>query len=1595
MADDRIIFEVIATAKGVKVVQQQTDKLAASTDRADKSTKKLDKSRDAYNRREKGAAQISSNQTKNFSKMQQGIDGGGGSGGLVRAYALLAANVFALTAAFGVLSRSAQIDTLTQSMEVLSTTGGTYIKNLAKDMQEASGFAIDLAQAFSQVSLASSAGLSTKEIEGLTQVAKGAAISLGRNLPDAMDRIFRGAIKLEPEILDEIGLFVRVDEAAQKYARNNGKVVSSLSQVEKRQAFLNEILEQGEKKFATYADTIKPDPYVRLGAALGDIAQGGLSLVNSVLGPLLGFLSESQGLLTAVFGTLVAVLLKKAIPAMGLMTKNAAELAQERAESASEYSKSITEQTDRAIKADMDELKSARKTNAEKMKMDKRFASRSKLPGADTTKLDKAKLGSANRLARVEERIVVLKKAQNDKDNESQRLIKAELAALQEEERIEKRLVKLKASGGVATGSLAERRQDKLDSQSRVSGAVAMAAGTMETQGITAGFADLNEELRTQIDVNGELEDKYTKTEKAKARLKGGVSALGIQFNKLMMIMGPAMMIFAMISPLLIAAANAMGLNSKEAKEFDSSLKQLSEASENLDKRFKSQTDQLKSGKLTFVESTKAQLAFSRGMVEASENTQEMNKKLDAFKKESSDAARGWEAFKGLFGLDKESQALDQQLETVKKQIEGIVRNSGVEGAEAFMNITGAREFANVMETVIAAEDEFTRLRNERNANEDTAIGTKESELLMEYQRAVKKISQTGASDLLGPDRFMAAGMEVSRLQALLKEIGTDTTMIDAAKAEAVAQAQLLEVRRKVVGTRQQMSDAQEQEGKRSAAEVKRLEILDSVLEGANESMGKFTQSFQIKTKADDLNNSLSAMQDSITGVGDMAGLTEKELNDFFTKMEDESDNAFSKLFSTKEIEEFKAGTMDAFTDMVNKVKEYQHNVISTKNKQAELKREIKEMNDFAAAGQKMNEMRFQKEADMAKNTHTLAKQEHELNLAANKLSQEQLETGMGILEGTETMLEKEDLLKGHGLTREQIMAAQQSHLAEQTAEMQAQLAEETKLERAKKLTAEAALKTLEAEKQLTDAKNERAKLELKLASSRTGGDPRAVDIVQQELKAAKDTFQFEVDSAKLKMAVLSAEHEILKIRMKLFFLEAGMATKDKDGKITLGTEAQELMTTLGKGFESKQSAIGVGIQNAALRFGIATTEAIGKSFKAGSGSGILGAIRGAAAGVAATGEDGLVDSGMKDAEGNAIRVEGLTAEEAAVQVLKSSYQELIETMGDLGPAGKVVAGIAQGSMTILTGYENMIAGNKAIDAAVADTTNNFSENDRAMAQAANTAETAASALSGIGQMMAANSAGQVAEIDQQINAEKRRDGKSKESLAKIAQLEKKKEAMQRKAFEQNKKVQMAVTIANTAASIMAALSAPPIGLGPVAGMPMAIMAGAMGALQLAVIAKTKYQGGGSSVEKPSMQKLSVGKRDNTVDVSRGPAGGELAYMRGQRGVGSNANDFRPTGGAYGLKSYAATGEGILVGEQGPEVVTPTQPVDVLPMTSGGAQNVTFTINAVDAEGVESVLERQRGNIIGMIRSAANGYGENFLEQVDTDIIADGGYQKV
>ena len=300
----------------------------------------------------------------------------------------------------------------------------------------------------------------------------------------------------------------------------------------------------------------------------------------------------------------------------------------------------------------------------------------------------------------------------------------------------------------------------------------------------------------------------------------------------------------------------------------------------------------------------------------------------------------------------------------------------------------------------------------------------------------------------------------------------------------------------------------------------------------------------------------------------------------------------------------------------------------------------------------------------------------------------------------------------------------------------------------------------------------------------------------------------------------------------------------------------------------------------------------------------------------------------------------------------------LMDDLSKLGPEGELINSIASGGLTIASSI-----------ATIGEAGEFTAEKMQAVGNI----------ISGIASIMAANGKAQIAEIDRQIAAEKKRDGKSKESLAKIKNMEKEKEKIARKNFEMNKKMQIASTIANTAAAVMQTMSTTGF-----FGSPLAMAVAAMGAAQVALIQRQTFQGGGGSTEanaKP--QNIQIGKRDNKVDVSKRATAGELAFLRGERGVGNNANNFTPSGAA-GMKSYAAGS--MLVGEQGPEVVTPSAPVDVIPndRLGGGTSNVNFTINAVDAAGVQEVLMAQRGNIIGMIREAAHEHGEEFMEPVDT-----------
>ena len=332
-------------------------------------------------------------------------------------------------------------------------------------------------------------------------------------------------------------------------------------------------------------------------------------------------------------------------------------------------------------------------------------------------------------------------------------------------------------------------------------------------------------------------------------------------------------------------------------------------------------------------------------------------------------------------------------------------------------------------------------------------------------------------------------------------------------------------------------------------------------------------------------------------------------------------------------------------------------------------------------------------------------------------------------------------------------------------------------------------------------------------------------------------------------------------------------------------------------------------------------------------------------------------------------------AEAAGLALRRSIMEGLATDFAALGPDGEVVGAVIQGSLAVSDAWTTAFE-------RIGENGNDWKANTQEVLAAVG------ASIGALSNMYAASSRASIASVDKQIAAEKKRDGSSAKSVQKIAALEKKKEAMAKKAFETNKKMQIASTIISTASAVMAVLSEDAKkGLGSLA-IPMAVAVGAMGAAQVAMIAKQSYQGGSGSASTPSAPKsISMGKRSNVVDISQRAGSGELSYLRGARGMGTGANDFTPA--FYGRKMRASGGAvaGYTVGEQGPELFVPDVPGTIVPnddIAGGQPINVNFNVQAIDSASFNDALSVQRGNIISIIREAANGYGEGFLEQVDT-----------
>ena len=302
MANNKVEIDVEAKDKKGSV-----KKLALDSKKAGDGLDKVGNSARNAERNVKGVAQTSSNATKNFSKMAQG------TGGLVAAYATLAANIFAISAAYGFLKRAGDLVALTKGQEQYAIRTGKSMSLLTSRLQAATGGLLAFDEASQAAAIGTAAGLGSDQLEGLAKIAKNASVALGRDLTDSFNRLTKGAIKAEPELLDELGIILRLEKANEDYARALDKDVKSLTTFEKSQAVVNAVLKQGNKNFDDVGDNV--NQIARLGKAFDDLVKSIMKAVEPFASWISGALADNVEALAAAFGLLGLSISRALIPA--------------------------------------------------------------------------------------------------------------------------------------------------------------------------------------------------------------------------------------------------------------------------------------------------------------------------------------------------------------------------------------------------------------------------------------------------------------------------------------------------------------------------------------------------------------------------------------------------------------------------------------------------------------------------------------------------------------------------------------------------------------------------------------------------------------------------------------------------------------------------------------------------------------------------------------------------------------------------------------------------------------------------------------------------------------------------------------------------------------------------------------------------------------------------------------------------------------------------------------------------------------------------------------------------------------------------------
>ncbi len=1772
---NKAVFEIIVTDKGLKVNQKNIENLGKTVDNTNKKLKDASaSSADLYDKQAKGVIGTA-NSTRSFSKLSQTI---GGSNGLVAAYAGLAANAFAVSAAFATLNRVAQAQTLMDGLVEQGARAGRTLTILSQQIKSITKDSISSAEAMQATAQASAAGIQAEDLKRLTTVATEASLALGRDVPDSLNRMVLAVTKMEPELVDELGLTTKITEASERYARQLGISVNSMTQAQKQQALLNAWVEQGTLKFGGLSEAVDANPYNKLKSTFDDLVKTGGNVINFLLKPLVSLLGDSQAALAGFGLVFLGSIRNQIMPGLQEASTSAAKAATA------------------ARDASVDALKEQERLGSGRRKSINEFIDASQQGIATQKQFEDAISESNARIESAENRKRPLKPEtlEKIKDQELQR---------------QEQLRKIRTENAKAAALQAQ------------------ADGYAASEGVN--LTNAYSKLKDTISAAGvSYRENYAASKTASTGLSGlantaassarGIAAAGkvaaIGFLNFLPVIGQVVAAVAILWELL--GKDIWAKITGRTEVFSQALDNFNTVIENTSKKIKaleqierstaSASDRavaaVSNQSATIYELADAYGAVIQARRESNEiaakeeenstrirdiykeiaeankaGNQERARQLEEERKTlmtasrlgvsgQSLAARAFSAQGSEIWMDDEYVAAAQALERLEKVAPGA--------AEAFYNINGGVEAFNALEpdvkiNLVASafenlgkvarkvEAAFKSIQDAvKNLNSgyidfiksltpttpydnivnnfdalskslnDTKLAIMDMEAVGGDASALQERMSETITGIAGPARniFSAGTREVlnyfdtidSRLQNSRAELELINKEQDPEKYEQVQdrinsltaeRGQLLEQNSSIIETEVQayrkiVTDAQVEQITRSgtmaiaqahlkvlqkqgqvteqdvekqmraenaiiAMQQQQLQVQIRILEADLEreksalrllernqeilenlrKQGQQSRENSIKARQQEISTELGSLgndpdslkrkaelnAENVTLSGALANLSREELRNQ-TEQENIRNSIRVKEAGINALRaEAVALGMQANTnaEILNaKLKKRYENEKQT----ADLNNQIEEsatailaanrdinnsllmgantlQNQITAIKDQINLRRAQLQAEWDFRKRTL---EADLNLARARGNQPQVDyyTNLLKLETTRyyTSVDQLDIDERRNIVQVAAIKTLEEELAIKRAS----------LDITQKLT-EASNQNLQADFDYMNASNDLIRKRAGMADSE---ESRAAQAIQ----AARLAYDLAMAEAVTKKSIIELEFALLKaqraqqesdLRRRARELRDEAATlaeqeaereakraaaASKEGNAAGDDPNSILVTAPTPTIAPSQRALQQAetLENAANQLGAITADSIDNAMSNATQAidlqlmtlgvklqtalepgprvtkGITAALS-KAFDIVDLYETRLNEARRLRADNNPNNdIADPSKIALATDLVKGYVDSLRESFQALGPEGDLALAIMDSITNISDHTQDLFA---KLNEEGATTTTKMAAGFAA----------AAGVISSVMSILNAASNARLARIDKEIAAEEKRDGKSKESVAKLDAMQKKKDQIARKAFNTNKKLMMAQAVMSTAAGIAATLGDST--LPTVARIALAAVIGGMGLAQLAIIAGTQYESSYTprSVETPSS--LSIGKRSDSVNLAMGPnanAGGEVGYLRGAAGTGTSAANYNTIGSAYGGDLTRGYGNrGFIVGEKGPELITPETPINVTPANDTAASapvNATINIQAIDSQGVQDVLVAQKGNIIQMLRQAANASGQRFLEDVNVNV---------